>query len=114
MRVRLTDRFCAAAKSSAAQADYFDETVSGLALRVTKLGTKAWTLHYSAAGGRKRLTIGRYPALSLAAARSAALEVKANGVESLGSAGTLGAVWAEFYRREIGGAAVCRSTSAGH
>jgi integrase len=103
MRVRLTDRFCAAAKSSAAQADYFDETVSGLALRVTKLGTKAWTLHYSAASGRKRLTLGRYPVLSLAAARSAALEVKANGVESLGSAGTLGAVWAEFYRREAAG-----------
>ena len=99
MRLHLTDRFCDRAKPQGgeAQSDYFDETVSGLALRVTKLGTKAWTLHYSAASGRKRLTLGRYPALSLAAARSAALEVKANGVESLGSAGTLGAVWAEFY-----------------
>jgi integrase len=106
MRVRLTDRFCAAAKSSAAQADYFDETVSGLALRVTKLGTKAWTLHYSAAGGRKRLTIGRYPALSLSAARSSALEAKAaiaDGRPLQVGTGTLAAVWAEFYRRESAG-----------
>jgi integrase len=107
MRVRLTDRFCAAAKSSAAQADYFDETVSGLALRVTKLGTKAWTLHYSAAGGRKRLTLGRYPALSLAGARTAALEAKAavanGGHPTIAAGGTLGAVWAEFYRREAAG-----------
>jgi hypothetical protein len=106
MRVRLTDRFCAAAKSSAAQTDYFDETVSGLALRVTKLGTKAWTLHYSAADGRKRLTIGRYPALSLSAARSSALEAKAaiaDGRPLQVGTGTLAAVWAEFYRRESAG-----------
>ena len=106
MRVRLTDRFCAAAKSSTAQADYFDETVSGLALRVTKLGTKAWTLHYSAASGRKRKTLGRYPTLSLAAGRSVALEAKAaiaNGDVPMIGSGTLAAVWAEFYRRDAAG-----------
>ena len=42
MLVQLTDRFCAHAKSTErAQTDYFDETVRGLALRVTSRGTKA-------------------------------------------------------------------------
>ena len=45
MKVQLTDRFCAHAKAlGEAQTDYFDATISGLALRVTAQGTKAWTL----------------------------------------------------------------------
>ena len=43
MRVLLTDRFCDRAKSTSTQTDYFDETVSGLALRVSAKGVKAWT-----------------------------------------------------------------------
>src|SRR5262249_24673255 len=38
---------------------------------------KSWTLHYSRNGKRIRLTFGTYPSLSLAAARSKALEAKA-------------------------------------
>ena len=38
MRVQLTDRFCASAKASAVQTDYFDAAVTGLALRVTAGG----------------------------------------------------------------------------
>jgi integrase len=75
MKVQLTDRFCAHAKSrGAVQADFFDETVTGLALRVTARGTKSWTF----LGGipRRRVTLGRYPQMSLAGARSAALETK--------------------------------------
>src|SRR5262249_16875354 len=50
------------------------ETVRGLALRVTSGGTKAWTfLHGSP---RRRVTLGRYPAISLASARALALETK--------------------------------------
>jgi hypothetical protein len=75
MRVLLTDRFCDRAKTQEAQIDYFDETVSGLALRVGR--SKSWTLHYSRNGKRVRLTFGTYPSLSLAAARSRALEAKA-------------------------------------
>jgi integrase len=75
MRVQLTDRFCAHSKSpKAPQTDYFDETVTGLALRVTSRGTKAWTLVYGTP--RKRVTLGRYPSMSLAAARSAAIETR--------------------------------------
>jgi integrase len=78
MRVLLTDRFCDRAKSTSAQTDYFDENVSGLALRVSAQGVKAWTLHFtSASGKRARITLGRYPSTSLANARALALDAKA-------------------------------------
>jgi integrase len=76
MRVLLTDRFCDRAKTQNGQDDYFDKRVSGLALRVGH-STKSWTLHYSRNGKRIRLTFGTYPSLTLAAARSKALEAKA-------------------------------------
>jgi integrase len=83
MHLLLTDRFCDRAKATT-QTDYFDETVSGLALRVTAGGTKAWTFLYTAGGKRRRITLGRYPAISLAKARTLALEARAmiaNGVD---------------------------------
>src|SRR5262245_25723724 len=77
MRVLLTDRFCDRAKSTTAQTDYFDETVSGLALRVSAQGVKAWTLHFTGpTGKRARITLGRYPSTSLAHARTLALDAK--------------------------------------
>jgi integrase len=95
MRVQLTDRFCASAKSAEAQTDYFDESVSGLALRVTSRGTRSWTLLYGSP--RRRITLGRYPSLSLASARARAIEVKDGR-----SAGTISAL-AEVYLRSING-----------
>jgi integrase len=95
MRLRLTDRFCASAKAKAIQTDYFDDNVTGLALRVTKGGTKAWTLTYGTP--RKRITLGRYPSLSLAAARTAAMEAREGR-----TAGTIAAL-AEVYLRHIQG-----------
>jgi integrase len=77
--VTLTDRFCSTAKPLAgARTDYFDETVSGLALRVTKHGRRSWCFHYRSPrdGKRARATIGTYPATSLAAARGRALEAR--------------------------------------
>ena len=62
MRVLLTDRFCDRAKSTSAQTDYFDESVSGLALRVSAKGVKAWTLHFTEpTGKRARITLGLRP-----------------------------------------------------
>ena len=93
MRVQLTDRFCAGAKSTEPQTDYFDVTVSGLALRVTSNGTKAWTLHYGTP--RKRVTLGRYPHMSLAIARTRAIETKEGR-----TAGSVAAL-AEVYIKHI-------------
>jgi integrase len=77
MRRLLTDRFCAGAKprEREIQTDYFDAQVSGLALRVSE-GRKAWTLHYTLDGKRRRLTFGTYPAISLAGARTRADEAR--------------------------------------
>src|SRR5262245_2365663 len=95
MRVSLTDRFCASAKSRGAQTDYFDAQVTGLALRVTSGGTRTWTLLHGTP--RRRVSLGRYPSLSLAAARARAIEVKDGH-----SAGTVSAM-AETYLRSING-----------
>ena len=58
--------------------DYFDETVSGLALRVTALGHRSWSFCFTSPrdGKWSRATIGTYPATSLAAARGKALEAR--------------------------------------
>jgi integrase len=74
VRIPLTDRFLQSAKPG----EYFDATVRGLSLRVTNHGAKTFYLTYSApaTGRRARLTLGPYPALTLAAARGRALEAK--------------------------------------
>jgi integrase len=75
----LTDRFCAAAKPLRGErTDYFDESVSGLALRVTAKGHRSWSVCFTSPRDGKwaRATIGTYPATSLAAARGKALEAK--------------------------------------
>ncbi len=53
------------------QADVFDQGFPGLALRLSYGGRKAWTYHYRFGRKLKRLTLGTYPALSLADAREA-------------------------------------------
>jgi integrase len=64
-----------------------------LALRVTSRGTKAWTLLHGIP--RRRTTLGRYPSLSLAAARARAIETKDGR-----GAGTVSAL-AEAYIRSL-------------
>ena len=78
-RRNLTKLFCDSAKpgEGEAQTDYFDEAASGLALRVSRGGRKAWTYNFTWAGKRARLTFGTYPATSLSTARSRADEARA-------------------------------------
>jgi hypothetical protein len=45
MRVLLTDRFVAGAKAKGVRAEFFDEKVTGLSLRVPTTGVKTWNLH---------------------------------------------------------------------
>ena len=78
-KIALTDRFCSTSKPlSGARTDFFDETVSGLALRVADTGHKTWSYHFTSPrdGKRARLTIGVYPATSLAGARGRAIEAR--------------------------------------
>lgn len=59
------------------QVDYFDDKQPGLCLRLGKSGTKSFAVVYRVKGSRKkrRVTIGRFPALSLADARKKARQV---------------------------------------
>lgn len=76
-KVKLTDRFVAAAKPAAPgkRVDYHDTVVPGLALRLTDRGHRSWVLH-----GRfprtpeiaSRLHVGNYPAVGLDDARTTA------------------------------------------
>lgn len=71
--VNLTDRFVSAARSSS-RAVYFDAKTRGLALRVTPSGAKTWAFVYRSSGKPQWLTLGSYPAVTLASARTLALE----------------------------------------
>ena len=55
------------------QVEYPDVKVPGLALRVSPTGNKSWTLRYRTnEGEQRRLTLGRYPSVSLSKARELA------------------------------------------
>jgi integrase len=76
----LTDKLCAsAAAQNGCRLDLRDGKVRGLVLRVSPDGGKAWSVLYRRKidGRRRRATVGAYPALGLADARSAALDVLA-------------------------------------
>jgi integrase len=55
----------------AGQADYFDNGYPGLALRVSYGGAKAWVFFYRLHGKLRRLSLGRFPGMSLTEARDA-------------------------------------------
>ncbi|MHC2466709.1 tyrosine-type recombinase/integrase [Bradyrhizobium embrapense] len=78
-RRTLTDRFCQHAKAAEGepQTDYFDDERAGLALRVSRAGSKSWTYHFTLGGRRVRMTFGTYPATSLAKAHTRADEARA-------------------------------------
>jgi integrase len=52
----------------------WDEKVPGLGIRVSSTGTKSFVLLYRIGGQAKRMTLGRYPVVSLADARKLATE----------------------------------------
>lgn len=57
--------------------EYFDTLLAGFGLRVTAKGSKSWAVVYRMGGrgqNKKRVTLGSYPAMSLAEAREAAKE----------------------------------------
>jgi Arm DNA-binding domain len=70
-KVMLTDRFAAGAKplNGDERTDFFDALVTGLCLRATK-DRRSWSFCFTNPSDKKwtRLTLGTYPAISLAAA----------------------------------------------
>lgn len=73
MRAHLTDMFVkSVSPPETGQAEFWDGRTPGFGLRVSQGGRKAWVLMYRHQGHLRRLTLGTYPVLSLAAAREAA------------------------------------------
>ena len=60
------------------QVAYWDANLPGFGIRVSTGGTKSFVLMVGDRNSRKRITLGRYPILSLAEARVKAKEVLAN------------------------------------
>jgi integrase len=65
------------AEMKGTRVELMDGDVPGLGLRVLPSGRKFWFLRYGPRGGRRRITFGEYPALSLAKARDKARELLA-------------------------------------
>lgn len=54
--------------------EVWDEQIPGFGMRVSKTGTKSFILLYRHRGRARRFTLGRYPVLTLAAARDKAID----------------------------------------
>jgi len=95
-RHKLTDAFVRTAKAPReGQIDYFDPALPGFSLRVTAQGLRTWCLFYRVDGKQVRQSLGRYPAVSLGAARG-----KAGAVQELLDAGKDPRLEADRERRE--------------
>ncbi|HXV30133.1 MAG TPA: Arm DNA-binding domain-containing protein [Sinorhizobium sp.] len=65
MAKRMTELFVRTVRAQHARTEFRDGHTRGLVLRVTPNGTKTWAVIY-----RRKSTIGAYPAISLADART--------------------------------------------
>lgn len=54
--------------------EVWDQRIPGFGLRISKAGTKTFMLVYRHRGRSRRMTIGRYPVLSLSEARDKAID----------------------------------------
>jgi integrase len=73
----LSDRTVAALKApERGQRDYSDDALAGFSVRVSQGGTKTFTLTYGSP--RKRVTLGRYPIITLSQAREKARQLLAH------------------------------------
>src|SRR6476661_1003237 len=67
--VTLTARTVRRLEATGERGEYWDAALPGFGLRVTPNGVRTWTVRYRHNGRLHRLTLGRYPMLSLADAR---------------------------------------------
>jgi len=73
LKKNLTHATVSALKAPATgQSDFWDTRKPGFGIRVSKGGTKTWLLMYRQHGRKRRLTLGRFPDLSVADARARA------------------------------------------
>jgi len=73
-KIHLTDRTLRALKPSAKQEDHWDRSLPGFGVRVSPSGRRSFVVMYYAPK-KRRMTLGAYPAMSLADARQEAKSV---------------------------------------
>ena len=73
--VELSDRFCDRTKPADKRIDYFDSKTTGLFLRMSPTGVRSFAVLFGPEKKRVLMTLGRYPRLSLARARTLAIEI---------------------------------------
>ncbi len=94
--MRFTDRSIAALKPKAALYEVWEDGRTGLGVRMSPTGRKSWNFMYRFGGKARRMTLGTYPAVSLASVR-----VKhANAKELLAKGTDPGALHIEKRRAE--------------
>ncbi len=64
--MKFTDRAIKALKPQASRYEVWEDTRPGFGIRVTTTGIKSWGFIYRFDGKPRRMTLGRYPAKSLA------------------------------------------------
>ena len=69
----LTDAFVKSLKPKVERYDIFDANLAGFGIRVSPQGTKSWVVLSRNMQRKTRVTLGRYPQMSLGAARQRAL-----------------------------------------
>lgn len=70
MKTNLTATYAESVKAPAhGQLDIYDGKKTGLILRVSESGRKSWNVFYRHQGRNRRMTLGKYPDISLADAR---------------------------------------------
>ena len=72
---KLTDAVVRSLAAGEKQVDYWCDTPKGFCLRVSPGGRKTFIVRYRVAGRRRRMSLGGYPAVSLADARRRAKQV---------------------------------------
>jgi len=76
MTTHLTAKFLNAIPVPATTRFVWDDQISGLGFRITPNAARAFVLDYYVNGNRRRHTIGRFPDLSVEAARQKAIRLK--------------------------------------
>ena len=85
MQTVLSDRHVKSLKPASRRYDVRDAALPGLTIRVDANGTRVWSVIVSRGGIRQRVTIGRYPEVSLSEARRKAEERKQGGIRKSGT-----------------------------
>src|SRR5215213_3444014 len=83
--------------------EYFDHRMPGLVLRVSSRGTKSWNAIYRHQGRARRLTIGRYPIITLDDARARARDALCEVSRGVDPANTSASTFADLASLFIAG-----------